>query len=404
MIALVLFWLAVGLLAYTYVLFPVLLAVRARWRPQPYQSADISPSVSLIIAAHNEARTIGAKLENVLGLDYPPERLEVLVASDGSTDGTDAVVAGYAERGVRLLALARHGKAAALNAAAVAASGEILMFSDANSLFDPQAVRRLVRPFADPVVGGVAGNQCYRPAAGGGSSGSGEQSYWRLDRRLKQSQSHAGNAISATGAIYAIRRALFQPVPGGVTDDFVVSTGVIEQGYRLVFAADAVAYEPVAQTGGAEFGRKVRVITRGFGSVRVRRRLLDPRRTGFYAVQLFSHKVLRRLMFVPLAVLLVVSPLLWARGLPYRLAVLGQLGFYACALVGALGGGSRLGRSRPFAIPYFFCLVNVASAVAVGNVLTGRRIELWEPHRPETGAVPAGDARAGATAFPGEPS
>ena len=226
----VLFWGAVGLLAYTYALFPLVVWARGRLRQRPYRSAEIRPRVSVLIAAHNEGDAIAAKLANVHALDYPADRLETVVASDGSTDETEAIVRRHAGRGVRLLPLSRQGKAKTLNAAVAASTGEILVFSDANSMYDPQAVRALVRPFADPDVGGVAGNQVYLGDAGAAGAAAGERSYWGFDRTLKRSQSLAGNVISATGAIYAIRRSLFSDVPEAVTDDFVTSTRVVAQG------------------------------------------------------------------------------------------------------------------------------------------------------------------------------
>jgi cellulose synthase/poly-beta-1,6-N-acetylglucosamine synthase-like glycosyltransferase len=379
---LILFWSAAALIAYTYILFPALVFVRGRLLRRPYQAAEIAPRVSMIIAAHNEARSIGAKLDNILSLDYPHDQLEVIIASDGSNDRTEAIVRGYADRGVRLLSLPRQGKAPALNTAVAAATGEILVFSDANSMYAPDAIRALARPFADQEVGGVAGNQVYLPkSAAAGASADGERGYWAFDRKLKQSQSSAGNAISATGAIYAIRRALFQGVPTGVTDDFATSTSVILQGYRLVFAPDAIAYEPAAEKSGVEFGRKTRVITRGLRGVLVRRALLNPFQYGFYAFQLFSHKVMRRLVVFPLLLLLLVSPLLWSRGLLYKLATIGQVLFYGCGLIGWLFGGTRVGRLKVFSIPFFFCMVNAASLIAALNILRGRRIDLWEPQR-----------------------
>jgi cellulose synthase/poly-beta-1,6-N-acetylglucosamine synthase-like glycosyltransferase len=385
--SLILFWGAVILIVYTYILFPALVFLRGLVRRRPYKSAEITPRVSLIIAAYNEANSIGAKLDNILSLDYPRDRLEVLIASDGSNDGTDTIVHSYAEQGIRLLSLPRQGKAPALNAAVAASTGEILVFSDANSIYAPDAIRALVRPFADSEVGGVAGNQCYltRRSTSVTSDGDGERSYWNFDRKLKQFQSQAGNTISATGAIYAIRRPLFRPVPAGVTDDFATSTRVIAQGYRLVFAPDALAYEPVAGSSGAEFGRKVRLITRGLRAVLVMRELLNPFRYGFYAFQLFSHKVLRRLVVFPLLVLFLVSPLLWRNGLFYQAATLAQVGFYSFGALGMLLAGTRLGRSKVFTIPFFFCMVNTASLVATLNVLRGHRIELWETERQQAG-------------------
>jgi cellulose synthase/poly-beta-1,6-N-acetylglucosamine synthase-like glycosyltransferase len=378
------FWGAVAVLAYTYAGFPLLVLARAAVRPRPYRTGDVRPPVSVLIAAHNEATAIGPKLESVLAAAYPGGRREVIVASDGSDDGTEEVVRRYEDRGVRLLALPRVGKAAALNRAIAVATGEVLVFTDANSALEPDAVTALVRPFADPTVGGVAGDQRYRRRGDEAAVTGGERRYWDFDRLLKVAESRAGNAISATGALYAVRRELVGEVPEGVTDDFATSTGVIAAGARLVFAPDAVAWEPVAASGEVEFGRKVRVMTRGLRGVLVRRELLDVRRHGFYAVQLVSHKVLRRLMVVPLAVLAVASPALWRRGRLYRLATVGQVLFYGAGAAGLLAGSSarRRGRGRLLAIPAFFCLVNAASVKACWNLVTGRRIDRWEPQRP----------------------
>ncbi len=380
-ISLILFWGAVALLTYTYALFPIILAVRGLFWRRPVQATDIEPRVSLIIAAYNEAGSIVAKIENLLALDYPADRLQVVIASDGSTDGTAEVASRYASERIRVLALPRQGKAGALNDAVRAATGEILVFSDANSMYAPDAIRALVRPFADPAVGGVAGNQRYLSGGDASMTGAGERGYWSFDRLLKRTQSRAGSTISATGAIYAIRRSLFLPVPEGVTDDFVTSTRVIAQGYRLVFAPDAVAYEPVAKSSEVEFGRKVRVITRGLHGVLVMRELLNPFRHGFYALQLFTHKLLRRLMFAPLIVLLLASIPLWDGGWFYQLALLAQLAFYGCALLGLLLRGSRIGRLKPFTIPFYFCVVYAAALIATWNLLRGQRITYWTPQR-----------------------
>ena len=392
-----LFWSAVGALAWTYLLFPLVVLLRAALRPRPYRTANVTPSVTIVIAARNEAAGIAAKLENLLSLDYPPDRLEVVVASDGSEDGTDEIIRAYEDRGVRLVSLPRLGKAPALDAAVAQAAGEVLAFSDANSIYAPDALRALVRPFADPLVGGVAGDQRYLRATDTDAIASGERSYWDLERRLKAAESLSGNVISATGAIYAIRRSLFRPVSPGVTDDFFTSTGVIAQGYRLVFAPDAVAYEPVSKTAEIELGRKVRVMSRGLRGVLLRRELLDPRRHGFYALQLFTHKVLRRTMVFPLLTVAVTSPLLWRRGALYRAATVAQAAFYALGAAGIAAAGTPLGGRKVLALPAFFTLVNLASLRAVGNVLRGRHIDRWEPRRSDAstdGAVPAAEAPA----------
>ena len=263
------------------------------------------------------------------------------------------------------------------------ACGEVLVFSDANSVFAANALLALVRPFADPNVGGVAGDQRYVADPEFDAAGSGEQGYWDFDRTMKRAESLADNVISATGAIYAVRAALVGPVPEGVTDDFYTSTGVIARGFRLVFAPDAVAFEPVARSAGLEFGRKVRVITRGLRAVVLRRALLDPRAHGVYSAQLFAHKVLRRLMVFPLAAIALTSPLLWRRGTVYRAATLAQTGLYGLGALGLALADKPLGRRKLLALPAFFCFVNAAALRAAWNLARGRRIDRWEPRRAE---------------------
>ncbi len=375
-----LFWAAVGLVVYTYAVFPLLVLLRGAVLRRRVRSAPIAPSVSILVAARNEEASIGAKLATIDALDYPAECLEVIVASDGSEDATEAIVEAHRGHPVTLLRLPRLGKAGALNAAVAAASGEVLVFTDANSRLAPDAIRRIVAPLADPTVGGVAGNQVYD--AGDGSHVEGERAYWGLDRLLKVAESRAGNTISATGALYAIRRELVDPIVDGVTDDFYTSTGVIARGRRLVFAEDAVAYEAPAKSGRLEFRRKVRIITRGLAAIRARSELLDPRRHGFYAVQLASHKVLRRLMGAPLLVIAALAPTLWTHGPVYRLATVAQAAFYGCAALGFLpwrGASHRL-----FSLPAFICSALAASMVATWNTVRGRRIDRWEPIHDDT--------------------
>jgi cellulose synthase/poly-beta-1,6-N-acetylglucosamine synthase-like glycosyltransferase len=262
----------------------------------------------------------------------------------------------------------------------------------------------LVRSFADPAVGGVAGNQVYLSSSvstGSGASaaaatlptdpaaataaGVGERSYWDFDRIVKEAESLGGSVISATGAIYAIRRELFREVPDGVTDDFVTSTRVIAADRRLVFEPAAVAFEPVAGSSRREYGRKVRIMTRGLRGVAVARELLDPARHGFYALQLLTHKVLRRLMAIPLLVIFVTSLFLWDVGAIYRVAIVGQLVVYGLGLIGLALRNQAAGRRPWFALPAFFLLVNVASLHALWNLLSGRRIDRWQPARRDVG-------------------
>lgn len=380
---LILFWIAVFLIIYTYVGFPLFVVLRGLlWgRPYKHDEPAVLPSISVVISAYNESDTIAEKLDNILSLDYPREKLEVVIASDGSSDGTDAIVEAYRDQGVKLLSLPHHGKAVALNAAVASSRGEILVFSDANSMYKSDAIHALVRPFSDPKVGGVAGNQVYLTETRDSSSGIGERAYWNFDRMLKKFQGKSGNTLAATGAIYAIRRALFQPIPDGVADDFVTSTSVIAQGYRLVFAPDALAYEPVAATNQVEFGRKVRVIIRSWRAFIFMRRLLNPFRYRFYPIQLFSHKIMRYLVVFPLIMLFWLSPFLWSAGWIYQVATLGQIAFYGFALLGLLLNQTRFGQMKLLTIPFYFCMVNAAALVALVQVLRGHQIKHWEPQR-----------------------
>jgi len=370
-----------GLVIYTLFGFPLLTMVRGLLVRRPYQKADITPPVSLIICCFNEEQSIEAKLNNVLALDYPDHLLQVVVASDGSTDQTEAIVERFASDRIHLLSLPRSGKATALNAAVQHATGEVLVFSDANSMYDANAIRELVKPFAEPNVGGVAGNQVYRRSYQEGSAAAGEHYYWDFDRWMKVWQSRSGNAISATGAIYAIRRSLFQTVPAGVTDDFVTSTRIIEQGYRLVFAPEAICYEPAAGNSKAEFGRKTRVITRGLRGVLMMRGLMNPFRYGFYSIQLCSHKVLRRLIVLPLLVMAVLNPVLWNAGLVFQLATIAEMAFLVAALAAPILSSLGLRPHKLLTIPSYICMVNAAVLVAIWNIVRGQRITVWNPSR-----------------------
>lgn len=287
-----------------------------------------------------------------------------------------------------MLALPRRGKMHALDTAVQAATGEILVFTDANTILAADALRQLVRPFADPEVGGVCGNQSHFKRLHEDASAAGESMYWSYDKALKILESRTGSIVSADGALYAIRRALYRrPPSAAMTDDFAISTAVIEQGARLVFEPLARAYESAVGDAGGEFQRKVRIVTRGWHGVMARRRLLDPRRSGFYAFVLGSHKVLRRLAPVVLVVLLGASLWLPQTSVTRTAAAAAQGVFYAAAALGALLRRTSLGRRRVLLAPFFFCLANGAALVALLRVCAGGRVEIWQPRRAAPGAA-----------------
>ena len=392
-----LFWSSFGLLIYTYLIFPALVLMRAYLKPQKDETpsagnGDASliadralPSVSFIIAAYNEAQVITEKIENSLTVDYPRELIEVIVASDGSEDGTNEIVAGHPSSQVRLLALPRQGKNRTINHAVTRANGEILIFTDADSMFASQALHYLVKPFQDPQIGGVAGSYRYNK---NGQGTEGERAYWKFDQKLKTLQSMGGDLVGATGHIYAIRRDLFSPVPEGVTDDAFISREILGKHKRLVFEPRAVAYGPIADSSG-EFRRKVRITTRGLKAVWEQRYLLNPFEYGFYSLQLFSHKVLRRMMFLPMFVTMATAPLLWSRSLIYQFAAVGQLVFHIAAAIGYFLRHTPAGRSKILGFPYYLDMTHLTSILALKDLFSGRNRDVWQAERATVGARPA---------------
>jgi cellulose synthase/poly-beta-1,6-N-acetylglucosamine synthase-like glycosyltransferase len=388
--ALLILWLSLGSLVFAYLGFPALLAVVAAFRRRRVCKRPITPPVSLIIAAYNEEACIAERIENALETDYPREQLEILVASDGSTDKTDLIVERYADVGVRLLRLPRRGKLAALNDTVREARGEVLVFSDANTVVERGALRALARNFADPSVGGVAGYTGYRIEAGSESSSRGENLYSRYDTWLKELESRSGNMVSANGGLYAIRRELYRATNDtAVTDDFMISTAVIEQGWRLVFEPAARAWEFAVPSADREFHRRVRIMTAGLRATALRWRLLNPRRYGFYSIVLFTHKVLRRLVPVSLLLLLAAAFALRNHGDLYWDALAAQTAFYGVAAVGLIARRTSVGKSKLLYVPFFFCMANAAALLSLLKFLRGHRVVSWEPHRHNTSALAA---------------
>jgi cellulose synthase/poly-beta-1,6-N-acetylglucosamine synthase-like glycosyltransferase len=376
------FWLAALSLVYVYAGFPLLVMIVGRIRNRVVRKAPITPTMSLIIPAYNEEEVIAERLENVLTSDYPRDSLEIIVVSDGSSDATEAIVAEFEGRGVRLLARSRQGKNAALEYAVGESTGSILVFSDANIFCEPYALRALAANFADPSVGGVAGNASYRLKAGSESSSQGESLYWRYDTWLKELENRTGSVVSAHGALYALRRELYMPPPDvGAVDDFAISTAVVEAGHRLVFEPMARAYEFAITEARREYRRRVRNMTMSLRAVALRRRLLNPFRYGFYSLILFSHKVLRRVLSLSLLVLLVTSLVLSGSHPFFALAAGGQVAFYGLAVAGYFARRRWIGRRGLLYVPFYYCMANTAAFMALVQFARGERIALWQPQR-----------------------
>lgn len=372
------FWLSAFAVVYVYAGYPLLLAFIVKVRSPRAVARDpaYTPSFTLFISAYNEEGVIREKLENALALDYPADKLEIIVISDASSDRTDAIVREFAPRGVKLLRMPeRAGKTLGLNAAVEIARGELLAFSDANAMYDPNVLRLFAACFADPAVGAVTGESRYRPGAGEASAQS-EGAYWRYEQRIKRLESAAGSLIGGDGAIYAVRRSLYRPMRADDLSDFVNPMQVVGLGYRNVYEPAAVCYEEAGETFGKEYRRKVRIVNRGWRATMRLKHLLNPAKYGLVAFQLFSHKVLRWLVPVPLLVLLVSSVALAPTGLIYQLALAGQLFCYGAAAAGALWSLSGT-PPRLLAIPYYFCLMNAASLQGILEFYAGRSYTTW---------------------------
>lgn len=375
-----LFWILLGLVVYVYAGYAVLLTlIRYLGGARPVAAADQEPPVSLIISAFNEEAVIAEKIENSLALDYPRERLQIIVVSDCSDDRTDAVVAGFAERGVELLRMPqRGGKTLGLNAAVAAARGDLIIFSDANALYKRNVVRELARNFSDARVGAVVGESTYvDPEV---ESERSEGLYWKYETAIKQLESTIGSVVGGDGAIYAIRRKLYVPMRADALSDFVNPLQIVKAGYRCVYEPKAISYERAADSFEKEFRRKVRIVNRAWRALFNMRVLLNPLRYGFFSFQLVSHKLLRWLVPLFLAALLLVNAALLNAGVIYALAFAAQVLFYVLAFCGHV---ARRGSSLPFvlSVPYYFCLVNIASALGIIDVVRGKRYTTWTTAR-----------------------
>ena len=374
------FWVALFLVVYTYLIYPVLLWLLGAGRKMPeYAPLSEWPTASLIIAAHNEEAVLRAKLENALATDYPAERLDIIVVSDASTDGTDRIAAEFAERGVRLHRQeARGGKTEAQNAGVRLARGQFLAFSDANSMYAPSALKRLLAPFADERIGCVCGELQYANPDEQGA-GKGEGLYWRYEQFLKRRESLLSSTLGANGAIYALRRELFVELRGDIISDFVAPLHAWRRGFRIAYEPTAVATEYSSVRFGDEFHRRRRIVSRSLYGLWTEVGVLNPFAHFFFAFQMFSHKLLRWLVPVWLLVVLAVNVPLAASEY-YGLLLALQVAFYGLAALGLLLP-ERLGRYWLFYVPAYFTATNLGTLLGLLSFLTGRRHRVWQPAR-----------------------
>ncbi len=385
MTAALIFWASCGLLGYTLLGYPLAMAFLARLRPRPVTRGDELPTVTVVVVAHDEGPRIAARLDNLLALDYPPERLSILLCSDGSSDPTVVLAQACADPRVSVLAFEqRRGKAAVLDDAVAAATGEIVLFADARQHFDRAALRALVSSFADPKVGAVSGELCFEAGPPSASTvGAGVGAYWRYEKLIRRAESRLDSSVGATGAIYAIRRNLFEPIaPTTILDDVLIPMNIVRSGHRTVFEPNARAYDQVAGTAAEEFARKVRTIAGTFQLFAQHHWLLDPRRNRLW-LQTVSHKLLRLLGPLALGAALVANLFLLAS--PFYRTTLGlQILLYGAALLEQtrprLAGHGRVARVL-LGVPYAFCLLQAATLLGFMRFAAGAQSVTWTKAR-----------------------
>ena len=374
-VALAGFLLAACMLVYVQVVYPVMLGVLSKCKGKSVRMREFYPTVTLVIPAYNEEGVIKDKITNSLSLDYPGDKLTIVVASDGSTDGTNNIASTYRNRGVVLKAFSvRKGKISVLNNTVPTLSSEVVVFSDANVMYKPDALKMLVRNLADPAVGAVTGKVMLRSDRV--SFCEGESLYYKVERFLQTAESATGSLIGADGAMYAIRRELYEPPPPTtILDDFVIPMAIARRGWRVVYEAGAIGYEDSAPTVREEFFRRVRIAA---GAVQIlRERLALPRPNQPMLLWKFcSHKVLRWSMPIWLILLFVSNLFLLAEPFYAGLFMI-QGTFY---LLGTIGGALQPA-GRLFSIPTYFCVAEVATSVGLIKGLLNRQSVKWRVAR-----------------------
>lgn len=374
-----LLWVSIAILVYIYAGYPLMVLALGRLFPRRVKQGPDLPTVTVIISAYNEERHIEAKIRNMLRLDYPPDRIDLIVASDASSDATDRIVEWFSSANVRLLRVdGRLGKTACQNVAAAAANGDVLLFTDANTMFDGQALRAVVRNFHDPQVGCVCGRLAYT-TEGKDATGHGITSYWGYEIALRVAETALGSLIGVSGSLYAVRRSAYRPIAPELISDFVIAMDIREQGLRTVIEPEAMCSEDSLDRTDRELSMRIRVAMRALSALAARRRFLNPLRYGTFAWQLWSHKLLRYLspLFLMTALLANIALALQGR---YEWLLVLQGAAFSAGLIGFLPG-RLLGSSRLLAQPYYFLLTNVASAISLFRFLRGERVVTWSPLR-----------------------
>jgi cellulose synthase/poly-beta-1,6-N-acetylglucosamine synthase-like glycosyltransferase len=374
------FWLAASLVGYSYLGYPAWLWLRSRWSPRPVRRGFVegpaAPPVTAVMVVRNEEAIIARKLTNLLTLDYPQAKLDVVVVSDGSSDRTPAILADFARDSgppTRVRALIKplsRGKAAGLNDAIKLATGEVLLFTDARQQIEPGALRLLIENFADPDVGAASGELMLGDPTSG-EAGKGMGLYWRIEKKVRELESTSGSVVGATGAIYCARCSLLDvsPLPeGAILDDVLLPMQIVRKGFRVIFDSRARAWDSPDLGEGREFSRKVRTLSGNYQLLQLAPWLLSSENAIRF--EFVSHKLSR--LVVPFALLALLGASVFLPQPIYRAALGAQLGFYALSL--AALAGARIGPLSRIADPArTFVILNCAAMVAFINFVTGRK-------------------------------
>lgn len=371
------FWTAFAFLAYTFAGYPLLLCLLSWVRSRPHRQSPITPRVSFIITAHNEAARLPGKVKNTLEIRYPSERWEIIVASDGSTDETNEIARSFESQGVKLVALPeKRGKHYAQMMARDASEGEILVFSDVAAQVTPDILEKMVRNFADPRVACVSSEDFIR---GGENRAFGERLYVGAEMRLRRLESRVNSLVSLSGSLFAVRREVCMYFHPDQSADFFLALHAKSLRLRAVVDPECLAYFGAVPGQKSEFYRKVRTIVHGIDVVFRHRKLLNPLSYGMFSWQLFSHKLCRWLVPFAFLFMLIGNVFLWKTAPLYRFLLVSQLSFYLAAILGL--AVSALARFKVFRLAGFFLMGNAAAATAWLKFCTGERYVSWQPSR-----------------------
>jgi len=379
----ILFWVLLFTVCYCYFGYPFLIFLIARFKPNPVHKESIEPTISVVLSVYNEEDVILKKINNLLELGYPPEKMEIFIGSDGSTDHTHHIVNQFSDSRIKLFINSkRQGKMATLNDLVPKANNEIVVFTDARQIFEKDAIKKLVKNFADPKIGCVSGELVFTPKEGGTAKG--VNLYWKYEKFIRLQESRLHSMLGATGAIYAIRKKLFVPGPSDIIlDDMYIPFKIIQQGYRAIFDNISYAYDQVADNPKEEYRRKTRTLYGNYQIFFIFLGMFNPFQSPI-AWQLFSHKFLRVIIPFFLITLLVINYTLRYQPIFNVLWTL-QTIFYTMALIGHLIRDSKKGGLKIFSkicyIPYIFCLLNFSALVGFWRFITTKQGATWQKAR-----------------------